>query len=252
MMQEKWEEMYTKNFGGMWNPSEGFVVFTARYLKRRLGINLYQEKKKITRIFDAGCGVGRHIGFFAQQGYDVYGMDISKEAIDIAQAWLYQQKLHANLEVGDISKTPYKDNFFGVVVSFGVLDHIKYSDAQKIINELNRVLYPGGYLFISLRSSSDSECGIGEKVDHNSYILEGGYEEGILQHYFDLEEINGLLKKFKVFDIELWEERFSSRDTINKSYEKSSGNKKEYLDLTKNVDFDLKSSRYYIAAEKIS
>lgn len=249
-MKDKWEEMYSKNFGGQWYPSEGFVVFSARYLKRRLGINVYQEKKDVNRILDAGCGIGRHIGFFAHQGYDVYGMDLSKEAIDIAQAWLYKQRMKANLIVGDLSQTSYDSNFFDVIVSLSVLDHVTFSESKIIINEFNRILKPGGYLFVSLRSTYDSEYGRGEKVDNNSFILEGGYEDGILQHYFDLDEINGLLHDFKIFDIELREERFSSRESIDNAYEKSSGNIKKYYDLAKGVDFDLKYSRFFIAAEK--
>ena len=101
---QNWDKVYSKKFGGTWYPNEGVVRFAARYLKRRVGINVYEKKKKLKRILDAGCGNGRHVVFFATQGYDVYGFDISKEAIKIAKAWLIKEKLKAHLQVSDIEK----------------------------------------------------------------------------------------------------------------------------------------------------
>lgn len=252
MMEEKWKEVYGKRFGGMWTPDEAFVRFTAAYLQKRVGIDAYDIKRRISNILDAGCGIGRHVVFFAEQGYNIYGTDISREAIEIANAWLAKRKLTANLYICDVQKMPFRNNLFDVVVSHGVLDHIPYDAAKKAISEIKRVLAPEGYLFISLRSTEDSEFGRGEKAGHNTFTLAEGYEKGIIQHYFDLTEIKDLLasETFKVFDIELYERRFPETFTVDKSFIQSSTGMKKYVDLPKTLNLNLKYSRWYIAAEK--
>lgn len=250
-MEERWNDVYSKRFNGMWYPSEGVVKFSARYLQRRVGIEVYDVKRDVRRILDVGCGIGRYAVFFAEQGFDVYGMDISKEAIEIAKAWLAKKRLKADLRVGDVEKLPFDDEFFDVVISDGVLDHIPFSKAKKAMMEIKRILAPNGGGYITLRSTEDSEFGRGEKVEHNTFVLQEGYENGIIQHYFDLEEIKELFEGFKIFDIELYEERFPSVFTVDKAFLQSSKCDKKYIDLSKPLDMNLKYSRWYIAAEKV-
>lgn len=253
MAKERWDDVYSrKRFGGMWYPSEGIVKFTARYLKRRVGIDVYDIKRGVKRILDLGCGNGRHVVFFAELGFDVYGIDISEEAIEIANAWLEKKGLKAYLKVGDIEKLPFEDEYFDIIISFGVLDHILFTKAKNVIEEVRRVLAPNGYIYITLRSTEDSEFGRGKKVEHNTFVLEEGYEEGIIQHYFDLKEIKELLNGFKIFDIELYEERFPGFFTVDKAFLQSSKGEKKYIELSKPLSLELKYSRWHIAAEKIN
>lgn len=250
-MEEKWKDVYSKRFGGTWYPCEGVVRFTARYLRRRVGIESYEVKKGIKKILDAGCGNGRHVAFFAEQGFDVYGIDISREAIEIAKAWLAKKELKADFRVGDIEKLPFDDEFFDVVICCEVLDHVPFSKAKKTMEKIRRTLRLNGYIYITLRSTEDSEFGRGEKVAHNTFVLQEGYERGIIQHYFDLEEIKELFKGFRIFDVELHDRRFPSIYTVDKAFFQSSKGDKRYIDLSKSFDINLKYSRWYITAEKI-
>lgn len=249
-MKGKWDLVYSKIFGGQWYPDEGVVRFTARYLQRRVGIELYDVKRKIGRILDAGCGNGRHVVFFAEQGFDVYGIDISEEAIEIANAWLAKKGLTAHLKVGDIKKLLFDEEYFDVVISYGVLDHIPFSEAKKAVQEIRRALVNGGYFYVTLRSVDDCEYGRGKLVEKNTYVLEEGYEKGIIQHFFSPEEVNELLEGFKVFDVEIYEEKFPKIFTVDKAFLQSSKGIKGHVDVKK-TEFDLKYSRWHIAAEKI-
>ncbi|KAF0135224.1 MAG: methyltransferase type 11 [Candidatus Saganbacteria bacterium] len=247
----KWNNVYSKHFNGMWYPDEEIVRFAARHINRRVGIELYEPKRKTNRILDAGCGIGRHVMFFAEQGFDVYGTDISEEAIEIGKAWAAKHSFKVNLKVDVAEKLNFDNGFFDLVVSTGVLDHIRFSDAKKAIKEISRVLAPKGCVFISLRSTDDSECGRGEKVDKNSFILQEGYEKGIIQHYFDLEELVDLFDGFKIFDVELSECRFPGSFGVDKAFLQTSSLNKKYIDLSKENSLDLKDSRWYVAAEKV-
>jgi ubiquinone/menaquinone biosynthesis C-methylase UbiE len=246
----KWDDIYKKELRGIWYPILGVIRFTARYLKRNIGIDLYETKKEFNKIIDLGCGNGNHVVFFAEQGFEVSGIDISEEAIEIAKAWLKKRNLEATLMAGDIETIPYPDQSFDVVLSHAVLDHVSFEKAKKVMEEIKRVLVPGGYVCISLRSTEDCEFGRGKKVDYHTFVIEEGYEKGLIQHYFDFAEIRQLFKDFKIFDLELHEERFPSVFTVDKSYIQSSGKTKEYIDVSKSVEMKLKYSRWFISAEK--
>jgi SAM-dependent methyltransferase len=250
-MLKDWNDVYKKEFRATWCPNDGIVRLVARYLKRRKGVDLYDVKKDTKRVLDVGCGNGNHTIFLAELGYDVYGIDISSEAIDIAKAWFNKKGLEADLRAGDVERLPYEDDFFDLIISDAVLDHMLFSKAKKVMSEIKRTCVKGGYVFITLRSTEDSEFGRGKKEGPNTFELAGGYEKGLIQHYFDLEEIKELLEGFKVFDIDLCEERFPDTFTIDKSFLQSSKGLKKYIDLSRNLDMGLKNSRWYIAAEKI-
>lgn len=203
-MNLSWDELYSnKDFGGVWYPDEGVVRFTARYIQQRKGIDSYDVKKDIKNVLDVGCGNGRHVVFFTEQGFDTYGMDISKYAIKIGDAWLAKKGLNANLTVGDAEKLSYDNQFFDVIVSCDVLDHISFSKCRKVMDEIKRVCKIGGYIYITLRSTHDSEFGKGKKAGHNTFVLQEGHEKGMVQHYFDSDEIINLFQGFHVFDIGL-------------------------------------------------
>jgi len=248
--QTEWNSVYGVEFGSYWYPAEEIIKFSARYLKRRTGLDKWQEKRKVKRILEAGCGNGRHVVFFQEQGYDAYGVDISSEAIELGNEWLKRKDLKTTLQVSDITKLPYDDSYFDVIVSFGVLDHIPFSEAKKAIREINRVCNTGGYLYLSLRSTESSEFGRGEKTDNNTFVLQEGYEKGIIQHFFDLKEIEELMRDFRVFNIDLVEEISPAEYTLDKAFLQSSQGIKKYFDLTKPLDLSLKESRWHIVAEK--
>lgn len=250
MMNQKWENVYTHKFGGTWYPSEGIVKFIARYVQRKVGIDAYDIKKKVNRVIDIGCGNGRHIVFFAEQGFDVCGIDISEEAIKIAQAWLFKKGLKGDLKVGDIEKFNFQDKCFDLVIVYGVLDHIPFSKAKKVMKEIRRICAPNAYVYVTLRSTKDSEFERGGKIEDNTFTLQEGYEKGIMQHYFDLGQIKELFKEFNIFDIEMHEEKFPGVFGVDKAFLQSSKGVKRYIDFSKDIDMDLRYSRWHITAER--
>lgn len=145
---------------------------------------------------------------------------------------------------------PFADGYFDVVISFGVLDHITFPEAKTAIAEIRRVLADDGYLYITLRATEDAECGRGEQVGKNAYLLQEGYEKAIIQHFFDMGEIEELLDGFKIFDIERYDQRFPDVYTVDKAFLQSSKGIKKYFDITKPLGFNLQYSRWHIVAEK--
>jgi len=106
-------------------------------------INKYAEKKKETRILDAGCGTG---GILKDLGdRKAWGLDISWEAIGFCRL----RKLN-NLVNASISNIPFKNSSFDLIISLDVLYHLGVKDDRKALKELTRVLSKGGTLLLNL------------------------------------------------------------------------------------------------------
>jgi len=171
----QWDQVYQKNFMTVWYPNEDIIRFCARLIKKRLTYDTYEIKRNVEHVLDVGCGNGRHVVFFAQQGFNVSGIDISEKAIEWAKDWCNREGLNADLRVADIKRLPYEDHSFDVAVSHGVLDHIPMDDARHAVEEVYRVVKPGGLFYCDLRSVEDFECGSGKQVGPNTF----GYHAGL-------------------------------------------------------------------------
>lgn len=94
------------------------------------------------RVLDYGCGFGGLGMYLSQRGAQVWGFDFSRPAIEKATAVAHRYGLPAQFDQMDAADLAYPDEFFDLVVGFGVLHHvIKYPPAGP---QLLRVLKPGG------------------------------------------------------------------------------------------------------------
>lgn len=98
-------------------------------------------------ILDYGCGYGRLGAEFQARGYQQFiGMDSSPEMI--ARGKQSHPGLDLRLNQGDA--IPLPDGSASLLLLFAVLTCIPLdADQQKLIQELWRVLAPGGYLYLS-------------------------------------------------------------------------------------------------------
>jgi ubiquinone/menaquinone biosynthesis C-methylase UbiE len=92
-------------------------------------------------ILDCGCGTGIISNFLYEKDFNVHSMDLSFTSLKLTNKTHGLNVIHAsNLEL------PFKDNFFDVVISSGVVHHTP--DAKKSVEELTRVLRPDGLLYL--------------------------------------------------------------------------------------------------------
>ena len=189
---QQWDQVYESKFNTVWYPNEDVVRFCARLIQKNLSYDTYEVKRDVEHVLDLGCGNGRHVVFFAHQGFMVSGIDISAKAIEWAKDWCNREGLDADLRVADIKRLPFEDYSFDVVVSHGVLDHVTMEDARYSVGEVWRVLKPTGLFYCDLRSVEDFESGSGKQVAPNTFVIMDGFEEGLIQHFFTLDEVYAL------------------------------------------------------------
>jgi len=146
------------------------------------------------RVLDAGCGSGRNLAYFLRSGYEVFGVDES--ASQIAQvrrmaAALAPHLPAENFWVGSVERlsadfADYKTAIsnqqsvdsrsgnaggFDVVLSSAVLHFARDEEQwQAMVNEMWRVLKPGGTFFARLASTIGMEDQI-KLIDGRRYRL---------------------------------------------------------------------------------
>lgn len=93
---------------------------------------------------DAGMGAGRLLAELAERGWAVSGIDASAEMVTAARSRL--PGAASRLVQGKIESLPFADESFDAVVATGVLE---YSELERALRELARVLRPGGLAVVS-------------------------------------------------------------------------------------------------------
>ncbi|QFS82236.1 Ubiquinone biosynthesis O-methyltransferase [Roseivivax sp. THAF40] len=93
-------------------------------------------------VLDLGCAGGFMAEALAKRGAEVTGIDPAREAINAAKAHAEGEGLSIRYDVGVGEALPYGDDSFDAVVCVDVLEHV--ADLQKTLDEVARVLRPGG------------------------------------------------------------------------------------------------------------
>ncbi|MHA1478576.1 MAG: methyltransferase domain-containing protein, partial [Promethearchaeota archaeon] len=90
---------------------------------------------EVEKILEVGCNRGHNLKAISYCGqFDLYGIDINPYSILIAR-----EMKEINFANGNIFDILYKDNYFDLVMTVGVLIHIDPHDLKNAIKELLRV-----------------------------------------------------------------------------------------------------------------
>src|SRR5262245_13501262 len=96
------------------------------------------------RILDAGCGTGFNLAHYSRNNArDVYGMDLADDAL-----LHVRERGFSKIAKASVTDIPFKSGTFDIVFSFDVLQMLPPAQHQTAIQEMYRVLKPGGRLFI--------------------------------------------------------------------------------------------------------
>lgn len=182
-----WDQLFTQEKFRWRDPHEAVVQFVPKL-----------HATGAQRVLDLGCGTGRHTVYLASQGFDVWACDISPRGLAHTRQWLVRQKLTAHLQFSDMTALPYHDNVFDGLVSAFVIYHGLLGDIERAVAEIHRVLRPGALALLTLISTQDDSYGRGRAVEPDTFVREGGYDSGILHHYFTEESARCLLSVFEV------------------------------------------------------
>jgi len=105
-------------------------------------------------IVDLGCGSGRALLWNRELGAETVGVDISPYFSDEARHEM-------PLLLADLRRLPFADGTFGKAWSLDVLEHLSPEALRAMLTEANRVLAPGGSLFVYTHVRKNARIAVG-------------------------------------------------------------------------------------------
>ena len=147
-------ELYDKEYfvSRYENKSFGFSADSRRaYLYKARIKELKKFKDSFNASLEIASGTGAMSFYLSNLFEKSEGIDLSKSAVDLSKE-KYKDKTNLNFHKASAYELPFSNNQFDAVFAFDVLEHIE--DIDLCFREIQRVLCPGGILFISTPNPS--------------------------------------------------------------------------------------------------
>ncbi len=209
-----WEIIHSKKSWGKY-PNEELVRFIARKF-----FYLPFEKRKEISIMEIGTGQGANVWFLLREGFDVYGIDISKSAIEKMKKFLEENNLlpedfHKRFIVEDMRSFSFEKRF-DVVIDVASILHVSYTDHHIVYKNIYNSLEKDGYFWTLHLLKNSWGYGLGKKIDKDTFygISEGPLKDQGTAYFADICDLVNLLEKtgFKI----------ENKEIITRTYENGS------------------------------
>ncbi|MEM9010774.1 MAG: bifunctional 2-polyprenyl-6-hydroxyphenol methylase/3-demethylubiquinol 3-O-methyltransferase UbiG [Pseudomonadota bacterium] len=154
-------------------------------------------------VLDLGCAGGFLAEAIAARGARVTGIDPAAEAVAAAKAHADEMGIAIRYDVGVGEALPYPDSAFDMVACVDVLEHV--ADLDKVLDEIARVLRPGGvFLFDTINKTwlarlvvvtvAEDILGLLPKGTHDPalFIPPARLAEGLRARGFEVGKFRGL------------------------------------------------------------
>lgn len=155
--------------------------FDLRFADHLARYDLAKPLCKDKVVLDIACGTGYGTSILAQVAQTIDGVDIDKDAIELAKKSYVKSNL--TYTVGDGTTIPFEDNMFDVVISFETIEHIV--EYHNFLKEIKRVLKPGGVLLMSTPNYK------GELVKNTYHVtnFDTNTFVGSVKQHFDVQSV---------------------------------------------------------------
>ena len=166
-------------------PNEAMLkVIFGSYLRNRpiLSSNM--------KVLDVGCAMGSNLIPFADMGCDVHGIDIHPDISNNAKKIMKHRGYEdIDFKEGSNRNIPFPDNSFDLITSINTLHYEKNEeDMMLALNEFQRVLKPGGGLYISTVGPKHEIYNLSKPLgNHENLIQDFGFRTGEQFFFFDNE-----------------------------------------------------------------
>ncbi len=136
-------------------------------------------------IIDLGCGSGRSLVWNHASGATIVG-------IDVAPYFAQEALERGDLVLGDLRRLPFADGAFGKGYALDVFEHLSREALAEVLDEIARVMRPGGQVFVY------------SHVRRNSWLARG------------LKAVNALARQLERAGlVDLRQERLRKSDHLN-------------------------------------
>ncbi|MBA7595167.1 2-methoxy-6-polyprenyl-1,4-benzoquinol methylase [subsurface metagenome] len=150
--REVWNNLHKKGYRGYRKTEHADQKLNA--LTRNLPKGWLDEDKALLEI---GCGVGHWMEELSSMVLSVHGVDISKVAVEFGRIRLYNlNNVFFHVTKGN-ELSMFDNDFFHLVYSFGLFQHIPRQATADYLKEAYRVLKVNGLLVFQVTTYFDSK-----------------------------------------------------------------------------------------------
>jgi len=181
-----------------WSIPSGHVFEFALHLNRR----------GHRKVYDLGCGIGRHVFFLIDMGFDVYGSDYSLDAVREVNQRLEEIRHPHRIKHESMTEISEPDESYDAVIAYNVVYHAYLADMMKVLNNVHRILKPGGSLLITFQSKNSPIYNKEEEVEPGTIIKKDGHEAGIPHHMLDRDDIPEILSGYRIEELSYVEHEY--------------------------------------------
>lgn len=152
--------------------------------------NFIKTNCKNGTILDIGCGEGSHTYLITEDlsYFNIYGIDYSKDAVDLATDYMCKNTYFL---VGDVNNLPFNNNSIDIVI-----DYLSPFNTENV----NKILKKDGY-FIKV-------------IPTSNYLIE-------LRKIYNLKEYDNKFNNIEGYDIienKVFEKKYNIYDNLDKDY----------------------------------
>lgn len=143
---------------------------------------------------DLGCGAGNYVVWFASKGFRMTGLDLSPEAIALARQNAAEKGVTPHLAVRDMTGVVEDfDGAFDFAYDWEVLHHVFPEYREQYVQNVHRMLRPGGKYF-SVCFSEDEPASFGGEGKYRKTPL------GTTLYFSSEQELRELFEPWFVVD----------------------------------------------------
>ena len=188
MIKTKQIDFWTGDFGKEYTDRSShsaeewdkFYIDTWGKTKIEMNQNFLGSLPKDIKILEVGCNTGMQLNGLQRMGFEnIYGVELQAYAVEEAKKFTK----NINILCGSGFDLPFKDNYFDVVCTNGVLIHISPDDLPKIMGEMYRCSkkYIWGFEYFSENVTEINYRG------NKNYLWKADYANLFIKQFPDLK-----------------------------------------------------------------
>lgn len=147
-------------------------------------------------VLEVGVGTGRFATWLAKKGFEVVGIDISREMLKKAKEKKESLNVNIGLILADAHFLPFRRGLFDSCICINVIDHL--SDIDGFLEQVKHAIKSEGYFIFNFSNIQSPYLPIALIVNSKKKAL---FKKGRIQsRWFTLREINDAISR-NGFDI---------------------------------------------------
>lgn len=137
-------------------------------------------RDRVRSVLVPGSGYGRNAVFFHTKGFEVTGIEMSGEALRLAE----EDNPGITYHHGSVLDMPFDDRRYDAVYCYNVLHLLCRKEREIFVEKCLDPLAEGGVMFFAVFSEKESSFGKGRMIEENSFESKPGR---IVHYYTELD-----------------------------------------------------------------